>query len=408
MECIYSLRVTNIRNKKEKYSLSYVCDFFLILLLFLMVTNTNNLINLPFKDYVLIILIGIYCILNFKYLFSSKKLYSFIFWACAYAIWAVFVGLINRGITIRDSFLASIVYSAECLELILSIIILYNKNKSKDIIFIWTKLKTIYVIAIIIQLFYFKIFLGDSEFDNYVYGGNNFSTCYFIAEWVCFVLLNRSLNNKKNSLTFKIILCVPLLFAAFVTTASTCIIAGLFFCMLLVLTHKSKQSIITTPFFFCFLFVFSALFIFIYSFFLKMEFVQNVFLMLGESLDMTRRTLVYDGMIYMLRDHVLLGYGYGSQNEIISSIYSIYDAQNGFWNLVFSVGLIGAVMYGIFMALPFLKLKSFKHQTLPMCCYIYFIIIVALVEIPYSASFLSIPLLLYISNLELNKRRYLE
>lgn len=399
-------KIAKMRNglrKRQRNGRVLFIDKVFVILLFMLLTNFNNLLRIPNKDYFLLITIGIYCCMNLEFIFLNEKVNYVVLLVLIYSVWVVFVSFLNRNMTKRDPFLASIVYVGTLIEAIASMAIFYNKGLLKVVISMRVKWMTFFSVICIYQVIKYKIVLHDEKFDLYAVGGN-FTTCYFLYEWICFYCVDKVLYKKNLSVFIKFVLCSLALFVSVNTKASTCIIAGVLFSVLLLCAGKNMFLFISRNVFFLSLFSLSLLFIFCYGGFTRMPVVQRLFEMLGEDLTMTGRTYVYDKITTLLNGHLMLGYGYGSQNEVISRVLPIYDAQNGFWNLVFSCGLIGALMYAGIFSIPYYLISQPKKKLLmPFYCYFTFIMVVAFVEIPYSSNLLLMSSIVIMCSLEIKK-----
>lgn len=383
------------KNKDIFLPLSCILSFFLN-------TSIKNFVNIPYLDYILLALLGIYCLANVNAL-TNKRVITLNVFVILFSLWTITTSYINKDLTSRNAFLASVVYCGQLIELIAVCEIAYVKNNLFSFIKIYLLLYSVFTIVLFFQAIYFNLILGLSSFDSYLIGGN-FAVCYFVYRWAALFFFYLKLKRIKTNLLTKLIVIFICLFISFVTKASTSIIAGFFFAFIVFFESKTKK-VVVTRLYFVIVFSICLLFIFVYQHLLNIPFVNSLFVALGEDSTMTGRTTIYELLPQILGSKLFTGYGYGNNNEIIYQYTGCYDAQNGFWNIAFSSGLVGGCLYACIFAFPFFQ-KQTKHYSFYFYAYFTYIMIASLVEISYTLNLLLFSTLAFLINKTIDRRTF--
>ena len=140
----------------------------------------------------------------------------------------------------------------------------------------------------------------------------------------------------------------------------------------------------------------SAAFPFVYDFFTDIYpiryFIVNI---LNRTTGMTGRTVIFDYLPLILRNHLILGYGYNAAYEVWISATDWYpNAQNAFWNCVCEQGIICAVLLTVTAVYSIGIRKNIKF-CYPLMCVVYVYEILGAVEITMDITFIAWVIFLY-------------
>lgn len=123
------------------------------------------------------------------------------------------------------------------------------------------------------------------------------------------------------------------------------------------------------------------------------SFIEDV---LHRRADLTGRMGVYNNVSGFMEGHWLLGYGYTSDHilEYTSSHWlgGIVNTQNGFLQIIYTVGLVGLVLYCalLFMLLKKIeKINTVEQKIVLLAAFVGFFVI-AIVEIPLTSGVFNI------------------
>lgn len=362
-------------------------DYLIFILIFFVgiVNFTFPLFN--YIKYLLLIFCGVYILLNIKYILKEKSYFNIIFLVSALSLWGITTAPINNHLVLRNTFLSSIVYFGTLIELVFILIIAKKKGLLNSFLHIFLILYTfIYLIIfsyIFIMHFSNKIF-NTVVLQNFIIG-NKFTVMYFNLQFITLVWVCDLLQIKKCKKSILIFLTILNMFISMFTYCSTGIIAN---CILLIciLLKKYLKNILRSPIFFIILFILSLSFIFWYNIITEINIISGIFNLLGENIDnLSGRKKVYDLIFNLCKNKFITGYGHGSAHEIINNFIPISDAQNGFWELVLTTGIIGALIYFIILFLPYMKKGN---KIFPIYIYIFIILVISFVEISYKTTLL--------------------
>ena len=138
----------------------------------------------------------------------------------------------------------------------------------------------------------------------------------------------------------------------------------------------------------------SGAFPFVYDFFTGIYPIQYFIVnILHRTRGMTGRTVIFDYLPLILKNHLFFGYGYNTSYEVWIGATDWYpNAQNGFWNCVCEQGIICAVLL-VMIAVYVTGLKGKSYY--PLICMIYVYAILGTVEITMDITFIAWLLFLY-------------
>ena len=115
----------------------------------------------------------------------------------------------------------------------------------------------------------------------------------------------------------------------------------------------------------------SVIFPFVYDFVMGIYPVQYFIVnILHRTAGMTGRTVIFDYLPLIIKNHLIFGYGYNTAYEVWIGATDWYpNAQNGFWNCVCEQGIICAVIL-ILIAVYVTGLNENK-KCYPLMCIVY-------------------------------------
>lgn len=363
----------------------YICCFFLEYI------NIAYIENYMYIKYILIVLIGIYCLRYIPIIFKIKKYRLINYLLVLLTFWVVITSYFNNGNSGRNSFLAAIVYYASLLELVMVFEIAFYKHKQKTLLKTLCQLficfSLICDLQVLIMAFANTIDSGKTIF----LVGNKFNVCSLnlnsiILWWIC-----KLYDNKRMKFSSIVLVSLVLFFVSILSMCTTYVIAAII--IILCAIKKDKLfKVISNPIIFWIVFVLSFTFIFWYPKLFDIGIVNKIFDYFGENLqELSGRIFVYKKLPLLFIGSPVVGYGYGSAFSILMSLISTADAQNGFWQLFMDMGTVGAILYAIILSLPYYKNK--EGVPYPIYVYIFINLILSFIEVPYTNQLLSIVLL---------------
>lgn len=349
--------------------------------------------------YVFLLFDGVYCIRYIKMVFAEKRFLLINILVMFTAIWVIGTALFLNGNVERNTFLAAIVYYGALLELVFIIEISIIKNDFDRFLKIFLILFGTAIAIVDTQVIVESILGMGYDFKTYIFG-IKFNVGILNIQYIIFywMYMERYEKLKKNKIILLILLEILVSWLAY---TSTLVVIGAALLMGLVFENKIKR-IVENPVFFIGIYILSATFIYWYPILLKSEPIIALSNYMGENIsDMSGRTTVFKMIPIICSSHLWTGYGYGTSYEIIWGRIRVADAQNGFWELMVNIGLIGALLYTIMLVLPYFQMRK-KRETFPLYYYIAIIVLLACVEVPYGNSLLFFAFLAMFINQEDN------
>lgn len=349
--------------------------------------------------YVFLLFDGVYCIRYIKMVFAEKRFLLINILVMFTAIWVIGTALFLNGNVERNTFLAAIVYYGALLELVFIIEISIIKNDFDRFLKIFLILFGTAIAIVDTQVIVESILGMGYDFKTYIFG-IKFNVGILNIQYIIFywMYMERYEKLKKNKIILLILLEILVSWLAY---TSTLVVIGAALLMGFVFENKIKR-IVENPVFFIGIYILSATFIYWYPILLKSEPIIALSNYMGENIsDMSGRTTVFKMIPIICSSHLWTGYGYGTSYEIIWGRIRVADAQNGFWELMVNIGLIGALLYTIMLVLPYFQMRK-KRETFPLYYYIAIIVLLACVEVPYGNSLLFFAFLAMFINQEDN------
>ena len=267
---------------------------------------------------------------------------------------------------------------------IFQVLVYAIKVRSADfVIKIFLFLSLVYVICNdFLVLFYPEIFRH-----NYLLG-NKFMVSYKHIELIVLYCMGK----RKNIFAFLVIVAISLYISAKVNCMTGAVGIGILTVLIFLKAGKLLQKRLL---FFGIVGV-SAAFPFVYDFFTDIYpiryFIVNI---LNRTTGMTGRTVIFGYLRLILRNHLILGYGYNAAYEVWISATDWYpNAQNAFWNCVCEQGIICAVLLTVTAVYSIGIRKNIKF-CYPLMCVVYVYAILGAVEITMDITFIAWVIFLY-------------
>ena len=217
--------------------------------------------------------------------------------------------------------------------------------------------------------------------------GNKFSVSYKHIELIVLYCMHR----RKN-----IFILIAILILSFYISASVnCMTGAVGIGILAVMNFIKIGKLLKNRLFFIFTMGISVIFPFVYDLVTGIYpvryFIVNI---LNRTTGMTGRTVIFDYLPMILKDHLILGYGYNTAYEVWTGATDWYpNAQNGFWNCVCEQGIICALLL-VFIAVYVIGLKQ-NNSCYPLMCVIYVYALLGTVEITMDTTFTAWIIMLY-------------
>ena len=97
---------------------------------------------------------------------------------------------------------------------------------------------------------------------------------------------------------------------------------------------------------------------------------------LGEDMTLTGRLGIYAGVASLLEHIPLFGYGTGNSHLITMMNEIGPNAQNGLFNLIIEIGIVGVIVY-MSILIIMIKKQSSSILSYPILCFIYVMIVLS-------------------------------
>lgn len=373
---------------------STIVYFLIFIVTFLTLPYFKNYNTLK---YLFLLIDGVYCIRYIKSIFTKKRFFLINILVTFISIWVIGSAIFLNVNVERNIFLAAIVYYCALMELIFIVEISIIKNDFDRFLKIFLILLGI-AIAIVDAQVIVETFLGmGHDFKTYIFG-IKFNVGILNVQYIIFywMYMERYGKLKKSKIILLILLEIIVSWLAY---TSTLVIIGTVLLIAVLFENKMKR-IVDNPVFFISIYILSATFIYWYPALLKNEALVALSNYMGENIaDMSGRTTVFKMIPLICSSHLWTGYGYGTSYEVIWRLIRVADAQNGFWELMVNIGLVGALLYTTLLAFPYFQMKK-KGETFPFYYYIAIIVLLACVEVPYNNTLLFFAILAVFINQE--------
>lgn len=234
--------------------------------------------------------------------------------------------------------------------------------------------------------------------------GDKFILSYYNLFLCTIYYLNfpKLIRNQKIILFF--LISVSIVISVFVQCSTMIIGAIVFWCIIFLCPKKLRYTLrepllivlILLACDLCF-FLFST---WILSFGIVEDFIVNV---LHEDITLTGRLGIYTEIVSAFQQSPLFGFGSGN-SFIISEYYAdAPDAQNGLIDLFLQCGILGCSAFVLLIWLTLQQVSKKDWYVFPIIPYVYAMLVVSMVEIPFNDFFIFFILLLLLKRPKLQK-----
>ena len=372
-----------------------------IFVYFLVFFSTTYISYNPIR-YVLLVLVAIMLAPNIK-AFILKSDHVVNSSMIAFCMVTLILSYMNRNdYRERNPFLAAIVFVAALIEFMFTVELFSEKKMMQHLISVFYRLTFLIVIVNDLLILFTNIHL---KFGGDVFlVGTKFSVAYmhfyliafyFADKNIKFLGMTRKSFNKKISLFVLFFIAIAM---SIKLETATGIVGTVAFLAFLWISEMKLNWLLNSKSFLVAL-SFSVLFAVFIDLFLSNQLVIYVITqLLGKDVTLTFRTIIYAMFPTIMKNHWLLGFGYGTGYEVLMK-YGIVDAQNGLFDWVQQVGILGTVALSIWLCILMSKpskeyiVNSSGIKSLTAIVYVF--IFLATVEITFSLEFIAIIILLY-------------
>ena len=380
---------------KNKFiiSIDIIMYFFVFYLNFI---TFQNVTIYNYIKYIIIILGAIYCILNIKKIMGFKKVQVLNILIFLLFMWSMVVSINATDLSARNSTLACFINYLCLIESVFIVELSFIKKKEKLLFkYLWK----FFSFFIVIQIF--EIFIALIKNDLYdlrwYLFGNKFNVASLFLKALIFKILYDNFENRFNNKN-NIVLIISLIFVSKSVFCTTYLLVGIVLFALFITKIYKKNTIFNKFSLFFFIYLLSLTFIFWYPKLFDIKIINDLSIHFGENIsDLSGRITVYNMLPKICSGRLIEGYGFGTSYDVLMLYSWTADAQNGFWELVVNIGLVGSIIFSIILFLPFLdRYKSNKNNIL----YIYLIInvFIGFIEIPYNNSLLLVAIIATLIN----------
>ncbi len=256
-----------------------------------------------------------------------------------------------------------------------------------------TLLKTLFFLFLIVLIYtYIEMIITPPEKNStIIYSvGNKFSIGYnHLYLCTLYYLIHPFLNRKKQKLC--LLLFISLMLITSITTwCSTMTLATIILMFLsLITSDKVRNYLASANVVIISLLVFNIGFFLLASWLVEYDFIQYVITeLLNENITLTGRLQIYLDIQKAFTESPWIGLGYGNSMVVSYFFTGAFDAQNGLVELFIQTGIIGVAT---FLFLVYTASKTIEKNDIPkypLVVFIYTIIIISTVEIPFKPTFI--------------------
>lgn len=376
-------------------------------LIYLLVFFSTTYISYNPIRYILLVAVALMMLSNAKVLFvRDNRAINVSMAAFCFAVLAI--SYINRnGYSERNPFLAAVVFVVTLVEFTMTVEIFCQRDAMSDLlhVFYWMTFWIVAATDLLILFTNIHLRFGGDVF----LVGTKFSVIYMHFYLIAFFFADKGIrlqSMSKRSFMDKMVLIFLLVITMMMSIklgTATGIIGTVALMIFLWISDTNVNCILNTK---CFLVAFlaSVLFAIFVEVVLSNSLVTYVITqLLGKDITLTFRTVIYSMFPKVMKNHWLWGFGYGTGYEVLMR-YGIVDAQNGIFDWVQQVGVLGTLLLTVWLSIAMKKsrveLDINDSSVKSLTALVYVFILLATVEITYSSKFLAVVVLLYGAKLQ--------
>lgn len=371
-------------------------------LIYLLVFFSTTYISYNPIRYFLLVAVAMMSLSNAKVLFlkDNRAINASM---AAFCIAVLVVSYVNRnGYSDRNPFLAAVVFAATLVEFTMTVETFCQREAMSELFHVFYRMTLWIVIATDLLILFTNIHLryGGDVF----LVGTKFSVIYMHFYLISFFFADKRIRLQsmtKRSFMDKTVLALLLAITMIMSVklgTATGIVGTAALLFFLWLSDANINCILNAKSFLV-AFLASGLFAIFVEVILSNGMITYVITqLLGKDITLTFRTVIYSMFPKIMKNHWLWGFGYGTGYEVLMR-YGIVDAQNGIFDWVQQIGVLGTLMLTIWLSVAMKKskveldVKSSSTKSLTALVYVF--ILLATVEITYSSKFLAVVVLLY-------------
>lgn len=228
--------------------------------------------------------------------------------------------------------------------------------------------------------------------------GNKFYVCYVNTFVVTLYFILHPLMENKYKKVGRILLLITFLIAIKTECSTVILGSAILYYLLFYLKDNWKPKLYDWKIYLLGLVVFDILF-----FFFTMSFIDNEFMrflivdVLGEDMTLTGRLDIYGALGALLISCPLWGYGMGNGHMVTMMNGVGANAQNGLFNLMLEIGILGVVAYLLLLFCMFKK-ASIYSKTYSLVCFVYMMLVLSSIEVTFTTYFFAMSLFLILDN----------
>ena len=386
----------NIRINKQKLHL------FFILLLVYQITfvsfpyfKQNNLIK-----YMCIIILAFLLFLKFRTIIALRVDVKVLTMILLYLVAVIVSGIFNQGRhVITNPLYGGLLYCLSVFQTMWALLYVSKLESPRMIV------KTLYWISLVYVLMNdLLLCINPSMFMKYgayYFLGNKFAVAYAHIQLVGLYILNNCIQNKKYKSFFKtwgtlIVLCIASIYVSYTVGSIT----GIIGIVLLILFISVPNSLKNNSIVWLITLISMCAFPVLYEVVLANPYVENFIVnILGKSITLTGRTVIYENIPNLLRDNLILGYGFGSTYEVWMNFMNLPNSQNGLIDCVVEQGLIATILL-VILLFRIMRISSISHikkySWKPIIAIIYVYTFLSAIEITINITYIFWFLFLYV------------
>lgn len=324
--------------------------------------------------YVLLAICGIYLVLNVRKIdkrYNKLNAYLFIF---------LFAQIVSSYMTHS---IDGMIIAIKMFEAFFIVELLASKKLEKE------------SFNIIFYLLFFYIIINDISlissgahlkygYNEYYMLGNKFTIGLLHIElYLLYMQKIKNLPKKIFKTFFEFLLFALSIFISIKVKCTTTLICNFIVLLMLILPKKIKEVLYNPKVFIIILFVCSFILI-LYSQILQTQFLQYIIVdVFKKNISLTGRMNIYQYIMPVLKEKLIIGYGYGNSYSILMPLFNAPNTQNGLLEYVFNYGIV-VTIYMIFFLYKIIKninLSKDKIKYFSVLIFVYLLIFISSVEI---------------------------
>lgn len=220
--------------------------------------------------------------------------------------------------------------------------------------------------------------------------GNKFTLGYYHL-YLCslYYLIHPRLDTIKQKLILSFLILMMIL-SSIITKCSTMILGALTFMIFsLFISDTFRNHLASAKIIVISVIVIDLGFFFLATWILQYDFVQYVIQdILHRDITLTGRLQIYTDIQEAFTISPWIGLGYGNSLVVSKYFTDAFDSQNGLVELFIQIGVIGVAVFLLILYTSSKTFENSKHLKNPLVAFIYAIIAISIVEIPFKHSFI--------------------